>query len=383
MKAHAFYDSPFRPGDLIENLALFCRHLREAGVRVGPSEEIDAGRAILQADLADLDEFHLALRSTLVRRHADLAPFDRLFRKFWKGEEIVSSESSPRPARRSQPSGEGPPLSWPGEEERSSRSEERQETVQVGSSREAPLRKRSFETLTQEELDEMEALLDKLVWRLATRRSRRRIPAHGGEEIDLRRSFRSALRYGGEFIALARRTRPIERARVVLLCDVSGSMDSYSRFLIRFLLSVRRFTDSVEIFVFNTTLTHLTPLLKADTIDRLLDEIAEAVPGWSGGTMIGKSLDAFLTGYPSLLKSEAVVVILSDGLDRGETDLLIHAMQGIRKKVRKIIWLNPLLGDPEYAPLCRGMQAALPFVDHFGAAHNLESLETLITQLGV
>ena len=168
MKAQAFYDFPFRPGDLIENLALFCRHLREAGVRVGPSEEIDAGRAVLLADLADLDEFHLALRSTLVRRHADLAPFDRLFRKFWKGEEIVSSELAPRPARRSRPSGEGPPLSWPGEEERSSRSEARQETVQVGSSREAPLRKRSFETLTLEELDEMEALLDKLVWRTST-----------------------------------------------------------------------------------------------------------------------------------------------------------------------------------------------------------------------
>lgn len=367
-------------GDLIENLALFCRHLREAGIRVSASEEIDAGGAILQVDLADPDDFYFALRSTLVRRHADLVLFDRLFRKFWKGEAVLPSESSPS-ARRSRPSGEGPPLSWPGEEERSSRSEERQETVQVGSSREAQIRKRSFESLSPEELDEMEALLDKMVWKLATRRSRRRVPAHGGEEIDLRRSFRAALRHGGEFVELARRTRPIERARVVLLCDVSGSMDSYSRFLIRFLLSVRRFTDSVEIFVFNTTLTHLTPLLKADTIDRLLDEIAEAVPGWSGGTMIGESLHAFWTGYPSLLKSEAVVVILSDGLDRGETDLLIHAMQGIRKKVRKIIWLNPLLGDPEYAPLCRGMQAALPFIDHFGAAHNLESLETLIAYL--
>lgn len=367
-------------GDLIENLALFCRHLREAGIRVSASEEIDAGGAILQVDLADPDDFYFALRSTLVRRHADLVPFDRLFRKFWKGEAVLPSESS-TPARRSRPSGEGPPLARPGEEERSSRSEERQETVQVGSSREAQIRKRSFESLSPEELDEMEALLDKMVWKLATRRSRRRVPAHGGEEVDLRRSFRAALRHGGEFIALARRTRPIERARVVLLCDVSGSMDSYSRFLIRFLLSVRRFTDSVEIFVFNTTLTHLTPLLKADTIDRLLDEIAEAVPGWSGGTMIGESLDAFLTGYPFLLKPESVVVILSDGLDRGETDLLAHAMQGIRRKARKIIWLNPLLGDPEYAPLCRGMQAALPFVDHFGAAHNLESLETLITYL--
>ncbi|WDT76556.1 MAG: VWA domain-containing protein [Candidatus Manganitrophus sp.] len=371
-------------GDLIENLALFCRHLREAGIRVSASEEIDAGGAILQVDLADPDDFYFALRSTLVRRHADLAPFDRLFRKFWKGEEIVSSESLPRPARRSRPSGEGPPLSWPGEEERSSRFEERQETVQVGSSREAQIRKRSFESLSPEELDEMEALLDKMVWKLATRRSRRRVPAHGGEEVDLRRSFRAALRHGGEFVELARRTRPIERTRLVVLCDVSGSMDSYSRFLIRFLLSVRRFTDSVEIFVFNTTLTHLTPLLKADTIDRLLDEIAEAVPGWSGGTMIGGCLDAFLTGYgSSLLKPESVVVILSDGLDRGETGLLVHAMQGIREKVRKILWLNPLLGDPDYAPLCQGMQAALPFVDHFGAAHNLESLEALIAELAV
>jgi uncharacterized protein with von Willebrand factor type A (vWA) domain len=262
------------------------------------------------------------------------------------------------------------------------RSEKREEAVRIGSGRETLLRRKSFDTLSPEELIEMERLLDKLVWKLAARRSRRRVPAPAGEEIDLRRSFRAALRYGGEFVELARRTRPIERTRVILLCDVSGSMDAYSRFLIRFLLGLRQFTDSVEIFVFNTTLTHLTPLLKTHGVDRILDEIAEAVPGWSGGTMIGGSLDAFLTGYgPALLKPESVVVILSDGLDRGETDLLAHAMQGIRKKVRKIIWLNPLLGEPEYAPICQGMQAALPFVDHFGAAHNLESLESLLEWL--
>ena len=382
MSAETISRSRFLRGDLIENLALFCRGLREGGVRVTQSEEIDAGRAMLEIDLADPDEFYLALRSTLIRCYADLEPFDRLFRQFWRGEERARSESFPRPTRRPHPSGEGPPLSWPEGDGLGSRSEKREEAVQIGAGREVSLRRKSFDALSPAELDEMERLIDRMVWKLATRRSRRRVPAHGGEEIDLRRSFRTALRYGGEFIQLARRTRPIERTRVVLLCDVSGSMDSYSRFLIRFLLGLRQFTDSVEIFVFNTSLTRLTPLLRTRAVDRILDEIAGAVPGWSGGTMIGNSLDTFLTGYgPSLLKPESVVVILSDGLDRGETDLLTHAMQGIRKKVRKIIWLNPLLGEPEYAPICRGMQAALPFADHFGAAHNLESLEKLLDLL--
>jgi uncharacterized protein with von Willebrand factor type A (vWA) domain len=373
--------SRFLRGDLVENLALFCSSLRESGVRVTQSEEIDAGRALLRVDLTDPDEFYLTLRSTLVRRQTDLEPFDRLFQVFFLGEETARGDSSPRPTRRPRPSGEGPSLSWPGEDEGESRAENR-EAVQIGSSRESFLRRKSFETLSPDDLDEMERLLDRMVWKLATRRSRRRVPAHAGEEIDLRRSFRAALRYGGEFIQLARRTRPIERVRVVLLCDVSGSMDSYSRFLIRFILGLRQLTDSVEIFVFNTTLTHLTPLFRTHSVDRILQEMAEAVPGWSGGTMIGGSLDAFLTGYgPALLKPESVVVILSDGLDRGDTDLLAHAMQGIRKKVRKIIWLNPLLGERDYAPICQGMQAALPFVDHFGAAHNLESLENLLDLL--
>ena len=201
--------------------------------------------------------------------------------------------------------------------------------------------------------------------------------------MDLRRSFRRAVGTGGELVALAQRDRAVERPDVVLLCDTSGSMDPHTRFLLTFALSLKRVVRRCEVFAFNTSLTRLTPWLKPGKIGPTLDRLAAGVPDWSGGTRIGASLDEFVTRYrDTLVSAKTVVVVLSDGLDMDRSRGAGRERCGpFRERARKVIWLNPLLGDPRYRPEARGMQAALPFVEHFVPAHNLESLERLLPLL--
>jgi hypothetical protein len=228
----------------------------------------------------------------------------------------------------------------------------------------------------------MERLLLRLASKLATRRSRRRVPAPGRGTVGLRRSFRRAIGTGGEFLSLARRARAVEEPRLVVLCDTSGSMDSHSRFLLAFVLSLKRAARRTEIFAFNTSLVRLTPWISAQRIGPTLDRLAAGVPDWSGGTRIGECLAEFVRRYrDEVVNSQTVVLIFSDGLDRGDTALLAPAMRSIRSKARKVIWLNPLLSDARYEPTARGMEAALPFVDLLAPAHNLESLERLLPEL--
>lgn len=370
-------------GDLVENLALFCRRLRKEGIAVTPAEEIDAARALVQIDLSDPESFYLALKTVLVVRRSDQERFDRLFWSFWRGEDSWpdrgAEESAPRAGKNGNAAAKGIKEEWADE---GGEDREGSGTTQIGFSPEALLRKKSFDRISPDEMEEMERLLARLALRLAVRKSRRTFPARRRGAVDLRRSFRTLLRYDGELLDLARRKREIERPRIVLLCDVSGSMDPHSRFLLRFLLALPRVAERAEIFVFNTALTHLTPLLDDGAIDDLLKEIGRAVPDWAGGTQIGACLAEFLDEHGMrLIDRQTVILIFSDGLDRGEGELLVYAMEGIRKRARKIIWLNPLLGDPDYEPICRGMKAALPFVDHFEKGHNLESLEALVELL--
>jgi uncharacterized protein with von Willebrand factor type A (vWA) domain len=251
----------------------------------------------------------------------------------------------------------------------------------------ALLRRKSFDAAwSAQELAAMERLLARLARRLATRRSRRWIPdlAYGRGRVDPRRSFRRALGTGGEIVRFARRTRAVEEPRLVFLCDTSGSMDAHTRFLLAFVLSLRRAARQAELFAFNTELVHLTPAIAAGKIQLSLDRLAAAVPDWSGGTRIGASLAAFADRHLArLVDGKTVVVVLSDGLDRGDPAVLAAALRRIQARARKLVWLNPLAGDARYEPAARGMQAALPFIDLLAPAHNLESLERLLIHLVV
>jgi uncharacterized protein len=253
-----------------------------------------------------------------------------------------------------------------------------------GYSPEALLRRKPFDECTPGDLAAMERLLARAALRLATRRSRRLVPTRARGAVDSRRSFRGALATDGEFLRLARRARAVEEPRLVVLCDTSGSMDSHTRFLLCFLLGLKKAARSTEIFVFNTALTRLTPWLSPGKIAPTLERVAAGVPDWSGGTRIGDSLAEFVDSHlDEMVGAKTVVLIVSDGLDRGDTAILARAMRAIKSRARRVIWLNPLLGDPRFEPTARGMEAALPFVDLLASAHNLESLERLVPQLGV
>ena len=199
---------------------------------------------------------------------------------------------------------------------------------------------------------------------------------------DFRRSLRRALATEGELLSVARRCRAIEEPRLVVFCDTSGSMDAHARFLLAFVLALRRAARSTEVFAFNTSLVRLTPWLSRRRLGPTLERLAAAVPDWSGGTRIGECLARFVEHHlEARVGSKTVVLVLSDGLDRGDTAALEGAMRAIRARARRVIWLNPLLGDPRYEPTARGMKAALPYIDELLPAHDFASLERLLPRL--
>ena len=370
--------------DVVERLARFAGRLRERGVGVSVSDEIDGASALLLVDLGDRDEVRYALRTALKVRRSDWDTFDELFRGFWAAEDTPARPPE-QPARaRSDRRGPLTRLHWmqalglpAGEREREAATGDL-----PGYSADRLLRRKPFDDWCADDLAAMERLLARVARRLASRPSRRLVPVRGRGRVDLRRSFRRAVGTGGEFLSLARRDRAVEKPDVVLLCDTSGSMDPHTRFLLTFALSLKRVVRRCEVFAFNTSLTRLTPWLTPGKIGPTLDRLAAGVPDWSGGTRIGASLDEFVTRYlDTLVSAKTVVVVLSDGLDLDGPAVLAGAMRAIRAKARKVIWLNPLLGDPRYRPEARGMKAALPFVEHFVPAHNLESLERLLPLL--
>ena len=365
---------------LVAQLAKFAGAMREHGIRVGLGDEVDAATALTLIDLFDRAEVHRALRIAFKVPPETWATFDRLFDEYWgasaAAKRQVPLQKPPRDHRG--------PLAWQWDGERvrlaapaAPESAAGDETP--GYSSDAVLRRKSFDRLSASELAAMERLLARLALRLATRRSRRLIPTRGRGFVDLRRSFRHALGTEGEFLDLARRKRAPEEPRLVVLYDTSGSMDPYTRFLLAFAFALRRVMKRVEIFAFNTGLMRVTRLITPQKVSQALERLAAGVPDWSGGTRIGSCLAEFVAKHQNrLVGRNTTVVVMSDGLDLGDTELLERSMRALRSRAGTIVWLNPLLGDSRYQPTAAGMRAALPFVDHFAPAHNLESLEGLL-----
>lgn len=371
-----------RPG-LVDHLARFARALRDRGVALSLSDEADGLAALTLVDLGDRDEVRLALRTALKIRPRDLGLFEDLFARLWGSREEPRAANAPPPPRLPIPGAPRQgvrPVGWA--PIRSTSADVTPEGDEPGYSPEAVLRRKPFEDFSPADLREMERLLERLALRLATRPSRRRVPTRGRGEADLRRSFRRAIAHGGEFLSLARRSRPIEEPRLLVLADTSGSMDPHARFLLLFVLALRRVARRSEIFAFNTSLVRLTPWLRPGRVDLALERLAARVPDWSGGTRIGECLAEFVEYYlDELVNGTTIVLILSDGLDRGDLAPLEGAMRAIRARARRVLWLNPLAGDDRYEPTARAMAAALPYVDRLLPAHNLESLERLLPLL--
>jgi len=363
---------------LVANVVGFCRLLRRRGLMVGPLEAADALRALAAVDLSDRHETYLTLRAVLASGADAQRVFDAAFWEFWGAQQRErSTEAVPAAegtlALDGQQALERVLLEWQDEQDTSGEGER----VPAYSPLEAITRK-DFSAFTADELNEITAIVVAIARRVATRLSRRTRSARRGHLVDLRRTMRHSLRHGGEILEILRRERKLQKTRVVLLCDVSGSMDLYSRFLIQFVYALQHAVARVETFVFSTGLSRITGSLDRDDLPAALDEIARKVPDWSGGTKIGRSLQRFLAEYGAqTLDSRTVVIIVSDGWDTGEVDILEAAMAELQRRAARVIWLNPLLASPGYEPICQGMRVALPYVDVFAPAHNLESLRRL------
>ena len=373
---------------LSSNLVGFCRHLRNQGLVSGIGEQMDALRALESIPLREQEPFRMALRTSLAKSTQEQEIFDEHFRKFWYVWES-SGEFYRQP---------------PGEEEERSKihviderpkptflsihdwmnqdSESDEVRDSAGYSPFEVDTERDFSQFGSEELNEVIALINEIGKRLATRFSRRMRHSKRHGPMDLRRTMRQSLRRGGELIDLMHHRRRRQRLKLVLLCDVSKSMDLYSRFLIQFIYAFQTVYRRIETFVFSTSLHRITDQLKQQSMDEAVARISESVPDWSGGTKIGASLKQFVEEYSlKVVDPATVVLVISDGWDTGEVEMLSESMSHLKRSARSLIWLNPLKGSPDYEPTTRGMQAALPHLDLFASAHNLNSLRDLMGEL--
>lgn len=384
----------------LHNVLMLGRMLRRAGLPVGPGRQLDLVRALNTINLMRREDVRITIRSLLVSRREDFDKFDRIFDLFWNSlvtlgmrfdnpmevdalDDATTRIPSEAPAgQEGQPAG---PKQEVGRQGRSSMSlnsgqegdDSEIELVMMYSDSEV-LRQKDFERFSADELDEARRLMSEMRWEATRYRSRRRRPAPKGQRLDMRRIVRRNLRYGGEVVDLAYKEPKLKRRPLVLICDISGSMDRYSRLLIQFLYTVHRGAEKVEAFVFGTRLTRITRQLRSRDIDTAIEHVSKIVEDWSGGTRIGESLATFNRRWARrVLGQGAIVVVISDGWDRGDAKLLSKEMQHLQRMCHRLIWMNPLLGMEGYQPITQGLQAALPFVDDFIPAHNLDSLEEL------
>ncbi|HLE52021.1 MAG TPA: VWA domain-containing protein, partial [Anaerolineales bacterium] len=242
------------------------------------------------------------------------------------------------------------------------------------------LAQKDFADLSAEELEIAKHIVRKMVWQLDRLRTRRQVRAvKRAEYLDLNRSIRQSMNQGGELIQLAWRRRKSKPRPLIVICDVSGSMERYSQMFLHFLYALVQESRQVEVFVFGTSLSRITPALRHNEVDNALEKVSQAVLDWSGGTRIGASLKQFNFHWSRrVLGRGAVAIIISDGWDRGDLELLEREISRLHRSVARLSWFNPLLGAPDYQPLVQGIQTILPHVDDFLPLHNLESFQRLV-----
>ena len=363
---------------LTGRLVLLAGAMRAGGARVGVDELLSAHRALAAVDPADRAASYYALRAAMCSRHSDLAAFDAAFAELF----APAPPEFPPPPLGDLPKTALPRAAMPGPDLRR-QVESEAEVVPAAWSDVELLHEKDFAAYTDAERRAARRIMKRLAAAAPVRPSRRLRPAHRrgapphAARPDLRRTMRASLRTGGD--PFERHWRePGERPHpLVLVCDVSGSMEPYARMLLQYMQACVAARRRVEAFVFGTRLTRVTGELAGRDPDRALDRAAGAADDWSGGTRIGEALGTLNREHGRRLGRGAIVVLLSDGWDRGEPEQLSAEIQRLQRCAHRLIWLNPLKASPDYAPLTRGMQAALPHVDHFLAGNSLASLSEL------
>ena len=372
---------------LLDNLLIFGRVLRRAGIGVHQGRVLDVIDALGHVNLGARDEVYHTCRALLVHRHDQLAIFDRAFAAFWREHHHAQARRDTRPGESFASAIEIEDVPATGGLDTPSVNdvaEDHAPTPDSGPkiwSDRGGLADKDFAAFTADEIAEAGAALSRLVWNPGERRTRRWVRGRGSR-IDLRRTIAGSLRTGGDVVTFARRTRRVRPRALVLLCDVSGSMERYSRMLLHFAHAVTRRHHRVEAFLFSTRLTRITRQLRAPRPDDALAAVSRAVPDWSGGTRIGDAVRMFHQRWNrQVLNGGPVVLLISDGWDRGDPGELADQIARLQRSCRRLVWLNPLMGTADYAPLTRGLQAAQPFVDDFLPARTLTNLADLAIHL--
>lgn len=365
---------------LLDSLLDFGHRLRGAGIPVTTRQVAELARALEITGLSDRGTVFRAARSLLVTRHDQFEAFRREFDEFWRdpltqGPDAGAPRTMP-PAPRHRREKKFTVATYMAFKARED-AEELDVADRSGTfTAEEALRTKRFAEMTPEELEQVKKLIREMEWRATLRRTRRRQPHRAGRELDFRRVLARTARLGGAVPArLPRRRRKLERRPVVLLADVSGSMEKYSRLVLQFFHSLSHALPKVEAFVFGTRLTRITTQLEHRDLDTALADAAAATGDWAGGTRIGASLAAFNREWSRrVLRRGAIVVIVSDGCDRAGADELRNQMRYLRHRSHRLVWLNPYAGSAGYEPRAAGMEAALPYVDDFLPLHDLQSL---------
>ena len=369
-------------GTLAPNIVHFARGLRRAGLPIGSGQILDALRAAELVGVAQRDDFYWGLASILIDRHAQLELFDAAFRYFWEQRPFTSRAGTPprsansngaEVARRVSEAFAPAALARTPEGDESAR----QDAAFTASGQEQ-LRTMDFQSMSVNDVREARRMLAQLRLPIPEIRTRRtRSDAHGAK-VDLRATLRACLRGQGELLPLAKRSPRYRHPPLVVLCDISGSMSRYSRMFLHFLHAITNDRDRVHSFVFGTRLTNITRQLLHRDVDLALDAVSSAVADWSGGTRIGATLKEFNQRWSRrVLGQNAVVLLISDGLEREASGDLAAQMERLHKSCRKLIWLNPLLRFQGFEPKATGVRAMLPHVDAFLPAHNIDSLADL------
>jgi uncharacterized protein with von Willebrand factor type A (vWA) domain len=380
--------TPYRGGKLLENLLLFGRLCRALGMDITPNRMIEVARALEFVELGRKQDVYHTLRALMVTRKRDIELFDEAFDQFWQrpvedwttldlkslGERRRQKKTQFLPPPDANPDGEGEP-----ENTKPAVDPTLVAIVPTYSSQEVN-RYKDFADMTGEEIVAAKQMMEQLPWSLGVRETRR-FASGKGANIDLRRTFRRNVRYAGEILELPTRKLKIKPRPLVMLCDISGSMERYTRLLLHFIHTLSSSIYQVESFVFSTHLTRITRPLRHKSVDEALQEVGTTVKDWGGGTRTGESLHTFNYFWARrVLGRGAVVLVITDGWDRGEQAVLREEMARLQRNCYRLIWLNPLLG-PQYEPLTRGAVSMLPYVDDFLPVRNMANLEALAREL--
>ncbi len=377
-------------GLLTENIMHFARVLRKAGLPVGPGQVLDAIRAVMAVGLSNRNDFYWTLHAVFVKHRTQLDVFDQAFHIFWKNPEILERMMQLILPDISDPNAASPDTeeisrrvaealsSGMGDQPEPQEEEEIEFDATLTWSANEVLGEKDFEKMSADEIRDAIAAVHRMKLPLNEVPTRRFKQSNAGTRVDMRRSMRAALRSGTDFIPLMKRKRRMRRPPLVVICDISGSMERYSRMLLHFMHTVTNDRDRVHTFLFGTRLTNVTRYLRYKDVDEALEKVSEAAEDWSGGTRIGHCLEDFNKFWSRrVLTQGAIVVLISDGLDRDEGDGLTLEMERLHMSCRRLIWLNPLLRYDGFEPKSIGIKAMLPHVDIFQTVHNLNNLNDL------